>query len=672
MPPLAATEERSPASPALDTGRPAPKCVTPQSTIPNAATELLQRARVSIVLASLTAAIPLLLFSLALVERKWKVLLNRGPFLLEQPLPFWEKIPFVLFFAVALLVLVVTASSLLWWILRHVFGAPTSIAKWTVVPVALAYLTAITAQYKVAQYFRDGLSLAVIRGLGGGNWTTALHYVQEEFAGLLPPIAAALLAMVLGGWLVRRYSGRLQAYMAQRWFVRVLASPRGLLAANVILLLCPWLLFRVSFPLHENLRFGIAYQIYGLPTSPLTDWDPGAIRANGDAGNTVATSVPLMHWQQATTPWSAAALQPRNVLLIVMESARYDLLDAEVNGTAVMPTLRSVPGERLLMFSHSGYTTTSLNAMFNGTMDEKLPGIPLVDRFHALGYQTGVFSAQFEGFGDTAAHTHMDRADVFVDAGSFPKEQRMYANAADSALSIPAPFITTRFGDWLGSLDRDRPFFAYINWQEMHFPYHYWGEPTPIANPPIPRGKIVRGNREWLDKTYWNAARNVDTELGKVLALLERYSRRSDTVILVIGDHGEELFDHGYLGHGINISFEQNATLAKLINSIWKPPEQAYGQSSVSTILHNALVRSPQDALPLDEGFLCYIGDPKKPVQLATVTPEGLIKFDFKRKRWLRQPGAEKEFVPTENFPPLVGLWDLYLQQPPAENSASR
>ena len=76
-------------------------------------------------------------------------------------------------------------------------------AKFTVPSVALAYFAAVTAQYKVVQYFRDGLNLALIRGLGGGDWMTALSYVQDEFAGLLPVIAAALGVMVVGGWLVR-------------------------------------------------------------------------------------------------------------------------------------------------------------------------------------------------------------------------------------------------------------------------------------------------------------------------------------------------------------------------------------------------------------------------------------------------------------------------------------
>src|SRR5271166_4792893 len=203
----------------------------------------LQRARLSVVLASITATAPLLLLNLAVVERKWKVLMNRGPFLLEQPLQWWGKILFVCFLAVAILLLVVTASTALWWVMRHLIGRQAWwMAKLTVLPVALAYFAAITAQYEVVQYFRDGLNLALIRGLGGGDWMTALRYAQDEFAGLLPAIAASLVVMVVGGWLVRKYSERLAAWLVRRWPVQILASPRGLMTANAIMIVSHWLI----------------------------------------------------------------------------------------------------------------------------------------------------------------------------------------------------------------------------------------------------------------------------------------------------------------------------------------------------------------------------------------------------------------------------------------------
>lgn len=627
----------------------------------------LQRARLSLTLASITATAPLLLFNLAFIERRWKVLLNRGPFLVENPLQWWEKILFVGLSAAAILLLVVTASVALWWVIRHLGGVRLWMAKLTVVPVALAYFAAIAAQYEVAQYFRDGLNMALMRGLGGGDWKTALKYVQDEFAGLLPPIAASFVVLLLGEWLVSKHSRRLAAWLYRRWPVRMLASRRGLLIANAVMLVVPWLLLTASFPLHQNLGFGIAYQIYSLPATLLSNRLSRPIDFASLDGDP-----PAVDWSRGSTPWDASRLERKNVLLLVLESARYDLLDAQVDGIPVMPELSSLPGSRLLMFSLAGYTVPSLCAMFNGTVDEYGTGISLVDRFHELGYQTAVFSGQYEGFGEVSTRTHMDRADVFVDARSFSSEQRMYTNTAASALSIPALLVTERFHQWLGSIDHQRPFFAYLNWQEMHFPYNYWGAPTPLANPPIPRGEIVPRKRDWLKRTYWNAARNLDTVLAAMLAELDKAGLRSQTVILVVGDHGEELFDHGYLGHGTNISFEQNATIGKLINSNWKPPQGAIGLNSVSELIYNALVHRQEDALPVDVDFFCYTGTATEPGQLAAVTPNGIVKFDFRRREWSRQAAPGQEFVANPAYPPLIQLWQAYLRQLPASDRRRR
>jgi phosphoglycerol transferase MdoB-like AlkP superfamily enzyme len=617
--------------------------------------------------------------NLALVERKWKVLLTRGPFLLEYPLQWWGKILFVILFGAAILLLVVTASTALWWVIRRLTGLQARwMARLTVLPVALAYVAAILVQYKVFQYFRDGLDLAVVRALGGGDWMTALRYVQDEFAGLLPVIAASLVVMVLGGWLVRKYSGRLAGWLVCRWPVQMLASSRGLLTANAMMIVFAWLLLMTSFPLHQNLGFGIAYYLYSLPATVLTAFDaslhPYARDIPGDGVAEDGTSGDRFEvmWRRRSSPWQASQLERKNVLLLVLESARYDLLDARVNGEPVMPVLSSLPGERLRMFSHAAYTVPSLSAIFSGTLDDREEGVSLVDRFRELGYQTAVFSGQYEGFGDISTRTHMNRADVFVDAGSFSREQRMYPSAVAAGFSVPAPLVAERFRQWFNGIDHQRPFFAYLNWQEMHFPYHYWGAPTPLANPPISRGEIVPGNRDWLKMTYWNAARNVDSVLAGVLADLDQEGARSQTVILVVGDHGEELFEHGYLGHGMSISFEQNATIGKLINSNWKPPRRAFGLSSVSGLIHNALVRRPEDALPVDEDFFCYIGSATKPSQLGLVTPRGIVKFDFRTKLWARQTAPGEGFVANPSFPPLKYLWESYLRQLPALDGRGR
>ncbi len=654
--------------------------------------EQIQRARVSIALASIAASLPLMVFNLAFVERKWKILLNRGPFLLEYPLQAWQKILFLLFFAAAITLLIATLSLILWSLVRRLLSLlgieAWWLAKFTVLAVALAYFAAITTQYKVVEYFRDGVNLALLRRLGGGEFTTALKYAQDEFAGLLPSVAASFVILFAGGWLLRKHGRRLSPWLSRRWPVRLLSSPPGLLAANAALVICTWLLWMTSFSLHQDLRFVVAYQLYSFPTVTLTRlyadrMDPAryaldsaaagmsptpralSIAGRGIHEGAAADGPPETVWQQRDTAWQGSQLQRKNVLLLVLESARYDLLDARVDGEPVMPVLSSLPGERLLMYSHAGYTGPSLCAIFNGVMDERETGTSLVDRFRELGYHTGVFSGQSEAFDDIRSRTHMDHADVYVDAGSFSSEQRMYANTAASALSVPAPLVAARFRQWLRGIDRRHPFFAYLNWQETHFPYHYWGAPTPLANPPISRGQIVFERQNWLKRTYWNAARNLDSALAGVLAELDQLGLRSQTVILVVGDHGEELFEHGYLGHGLSISFEQYATTGKLINSNWIPPRRPIGLDSVSALIHNALVLRPEYALPLDEHFFCYTGVITEPTQLGLVTSDGIVKFDFQRRRWTRQAAPGQEFVSSPSLPALIQLWQLYLGQMP-------
>ena len=386
----------------------------------------------------------------------------------------------------------------------------------------------------------------------------------------------------------------------------------------------------------------------------------------------IAGDPPKVVWRRRNAPWEASRLERKNVVLLVLESARYDLLDARVNGAPVMPVLSSLPGERLLMFSHAGYTVPSLCAIFNGTVDEREAGISLVDRFRELGYQTAVFSGQYEGFGDISARTHMNRADVFVDASSFPREQRMYAKhrslsaqrtsaAGDRAFSAmvqehrsPAPFLR------LSQLARDA------------LPISLLG----CAHPAGKSAYLSRRDRaretRLAEEDVLECRAQSGFCAGRAAGRAGPGGARSQTVILVVGDHGEELFDHGYLGHGTSISFEQNATIGKLINSNWKPPHRAFGLSSVSGLIHNALVRRPEDALPVDEDFFCYIGSATKPSQLGAVTPRGIVKFDFRKRLWAKQAAPGEEFAANPSFPPLIYLWESYLRQLPAPDGRGK
>ena len=136
---------------------------------------------------------------------------------------------------------------------------------------------------------------------------------------------------------------------------------------------------------------------------------------------------------------------------------------------------------------------------------------------------------------------------------------------------------------------------------------------------------------------------------------------REDTVILVVGDHGEELFDNGYLGHGVSLSYDSYATLGKLVNSPWKTPVGPVGVSDVSTVFYNSLVRERDTALPVDPEVLCYVGNADKPPQIGLASPAGLIRYDFKENAWTRQARWGAPLLPVEPDNHVIHVWESYV-----------
>jgi hypothetical protein len=106
-----------------------------------------------------------------------------------------------------------------------------------------------------------------------------------------------------------------------------------------------------------------------------------------------------------------------------------------------------------------------------------------------------------------------------------------------------------------------RPHFAYFNFQSAHFPYDHPGIAHRMTAHPLPRGEIDAANAARVRETYWNAVANSDHWLGELVARLKAKGVWDDTILVVSGDHGEELFEGGFLGHGHVINPQQFQTL---------------------------------------------------------------------------------------------------------------
>jgi arylsulfatase A-like enzyme len=98
---------------------------------------------------------------------------------------------------------------------------------------------------------------------------------------------------------------------------------------------------------------------------------------------------------------------------------------------------------------------------------------------------------------------------------------------------------------------------------------------------------------------YRMAMSCMDRSLG---ALLDTASRDPNTVIAIVGDHGEEFLDHGRGGHGMDIYRETiHVPLVLRVPSL--PPETVTAPVSITdlyvSLLRAAKVFRNDDALPL-------------------------------------------------------------------------
>ncbi|MFI5403562.1 MAG: sulfatase-like hydrolase/transferase [Planctomycetota bacterium] len=637
------------------------------------------RSRGDLLLTTLSLGLPVAVYNLLLIERKYSVVLGRGAFL-QEPLVGRERILYPIVLAAEVTLLVLTAAAFVRALLRRL--APGR--AWTGVAgflAAAAYFVAVTVEFDVYRYFRDGIDMGVARDLGGGDLSRALAFVKAEMVGLLPLVVGVLVAAAGWMWAWRRYGSRISGGLGGSRFGR-LASRRGILLASLALLLLPgaalFLPERFARALghiqaHRVYRVALAYGTdfdgdgFGLLTRPFDHAPFDSTRhpyakdlpGNGIDENGIAGDLPRAAVRDPMPAWDPALLSKKNVLLVVLETARRDLLDTEVEGKLVMPHLATVPGQRLRAISHFGFTGPAICGILNGTLGQEERGTSLIDRFRALGYATAVFSGQPEDFSDIAEHTGMERADVRWDAARFPREKRMYTGAALSSLVMPGDLVVEKFVEWTGTLG-SRPFFAYVNLQEMHFPYASPKIPFELPGRPIPRDQITAGNREWLLRTYCNAARRVDTVLAKAFASLRERGVFEDTVILVVGDHGEELFHHGFLGHGVDITHEQNETFLKLVNGAIEPPAGPIGLCDIGRVLFNLLVLDPKGRLPIGGPVLAMVGGARSPRQIGLFDEHGLRKYDFIADAWTREdrPGAPPR--PADEDPAVIHAWESY------------
>ncbi len=260
---------------------------------------------------------------------------------------------------------------------------------------------------------------------------------------------------------------------------------------------------------------------------------------------------------------------PANVVVYLVDTLRADKLRIYDPETRVRtPGLSSWVEEGAAIFraghSQENWTKPSVATLLSGLMpwehdatadDAVLPGSVslLSEILRADGFHTGAFIAN--GY--------------VSDKFGFRQGFDSFRNYIREGRRTQARFVAADVLSWLDDRPEDQPFFLYVHTIDPHVPYMPPDDVLASYDPDPYDGPVdFSRDRELLEKIKSGALRVNDRDKRRLEALydgeityhdvhfaaiLEGLARRDledDTLVVFTSDHGEELFDHGSVGHG--------------------------------------------------------------------------------------------------------------------------
>jgi hypothetical protein len=393
-------------------------------------------------------------------------------------------------------------------------------------------------------------------------------------------------------------------------------------------------------------------------------------------GGDLALSAP---YAEGASSAGASWTEHPNVVFIVLESFRSDAFGKTINGKPVTPNLSALAARGVsapLAFSHNGYTAQSRFHLFSGSIADLRQQQTLIDDFKRNGYEVGYFSGQDDSFGGAAYSVGLERADVEFDARQ-ARNQRYTTFSTAGSLAVPFDVVEARLAKFLATRRTDRPLFLYINFHDTHFPYSRKGLAPLVSKVRLDESRIEPSNADAVKEMYYNTAANVDAAIGTTLEAIAKHLGAPPAVI-VTGDHGESLFDEGFLGHGYALNDVQTRVpliVAGLPMTITEPFVQADLRDEIGAALSGhgggpTVVRSPTKQV------FQYLGKIDKPRAIGFVSADGRLVYDF-RSGEVQSGGSWKKpsaltGADAQRFQDLVHLWERMVLARSQNTSARR
>jgi arylsulfatase A-like enzyme len=281
--------------------------------------------------------------------------------------------------------------------------------------------------------------------------------------------------------------------------------------------------------------------------------------------------------QAVEPPVRPSSPRPR-IVLIVVESLRHDVVDLVHQGQEVMPHLNRLArtGTRFTrcytQSVHSDYADPCFVSSLYPLRSERQyfytsltpwPKVLLWDVLHPQGYATALISSQNEAWSNMHLFYASPGLDCLFDSRSAPQLASTrgdeilvrWSAATNLAGKLDDEFTRRTACRWIADrASAGQPFFTLIVFQTSHFPYELpAGASAPFSSGvidfeaslfgyPAERAPIARN-------AYFNALHYIDRQIGAIRQDLESLGIADQTVLAVVGDHGEAFYENGEGGH---------------------------------------------------------------------------------------------------------------------------
>lgn len=269
-----------------------------------------------------------------------------------------------------------------------------------------------------------------------------------------------------------------------------------------------------------------------------------------------------------------------NVLMIILESVRYDVLGVygqkDVNQPSVTPFLDEYARQSQVVeraYTTISHTSKALIGIYCGTFPrfsseivESQPyGLDNVQCLPGLLDQAGYASAHFQTapaeFEGRQQLLENLRFDHFTTQESFAGqnwEQLGYLGFDDRAMLEPAV-------EWMQEQQKNKtPYFASLLTVVTHHPYAYPGSVQPISSPAD------------AFQAYLGALQYTDSLLEELFGRLEKEGLLENTLVIITGDHGEGFAEHGQIAHN-GTAYDDGMRVPIII----RPPEKSFTPGTI-------------------------------------------------------------------------------------------